>query len=165
MALSGLCGPVAPVCVAAGSAALTAAAGGSLDDVFRSATIAFISAVAFNAVGQAFGKPAFLSPSHLAKTVAHGTVGGAMSAASGGRFIDGFLGSAAGQLGAPAIDGLPTVEARVAAAAVVGGTASKLGGGKFANGAITAAFGRMYNDEAHRVNEPDDLGLSTKRHD
>ncbi len=73
-----------------------------------------------------------------------------MSAASGGRFKEGFLGAAAAQLGAPAIDGLPTVEARVAAAAVVGGTASKLGGGKFANGAVAGAFGRLYDDEHDR---------------
>ena len=152
------CGPAAPVCIAKGSALLAAAGGGDLGDIFKAAAIAYVSAEAFHAVGQKFGSPEFLSPRHLVKTLAHGTVGGVMSAASGGRFQDGFLGSAAGQLGAPAIDGIGGdgaggTSARVIAAAVVGGTASKLGGGKFANGAITAAFGRLYNEEGDLLDE------------
>ena len=142
------CGPGAAPCMALATAALTAAAGGDVGDIVRASAISFASATAFHAVGQEFGNPTFLSPKHFAKTLAHGTVGGVMSAAIGGRFKDGFLGAAAGQLGAPAIDGLPTAETRVVAAAGVGGTASKLGGGKFANGAVAGAFGRLYGEAA-----------------
>ena len=89
---------------------------------------------------------------HLAKTLAHGVVGGVRSAASGGKFGQGFLAAGFVQLAAPAIGGIGAegaagTTARVIAAAVVGGTASRLGGGKFANGAVTAAFMWMYNHE------------------
>ena len=78
-----------------------------------------------------------------------------MSAASGGKFRDGFLSAAFTEFASPKIGaigakGAGGTSGRVIAAAVVGGTASKLGGGKFANGAVTAAFMWMYNHE-HRT--------------
>ena len=138
------CGPAAPGCMALGSAMIAGAAGGDIGDMFKAAAIAYVSAQAFQAVGQEFGNPEFFTADHLGKTIAHGTVGGFIAKASGGSFKHGFLGAAAGQLGAPAIDLLPTADLRVVAAAVVGGTASKLGGGKFANGAVAGAFARLY---------------------
>ena len=147
VAASFACGPP---CAAAASAAFTAVNGGDFGDVLRAAAISFATARAFQAVGHGLGlpdNPAFLSSGHLAKTVAHGAVGGVAAVAGGGKFGHGFLAAGVAQLGAPAIGQIPTTEGRVAAAAIVGGTASKLGGGKFANGAVTAAFGRLYNDE------------------
>ena len=142
------CGPAAPACIAGGSALLAAASGGDIGDIFRAAAVAYVSAVATQAIGQEFGNPEIFTADHLGKTIAHGTVGGFIAKASGGSFKHGFLGAGAGQLGAPAINSLTSVGARVAAAAVVGGTASKLGGGKFANGAVAGAFARLYGESA-----------------
>lgn len=81
----------------------------------------------------------------ISKAAAHGVTQGAISAAGGGRFGDGFLGAAAGSLaeGIP----LPDGPAGVVSAAIIGGTASAIGGGKFANGAISAAFVNAYNQQ------------------
>ena len=88
----------------------------------------------------------------VTKVIAHGTVGGASSAAQGGRFKDGFLSAGVTQALAPGI-GKPdsgqlgfSVEGTLAAA-VVGGTASVVGGGKFANGAVTGAFAYAFSPQ------------------
>ena len=92
----------------------------------------------------------------MTKVIAHGTVGGASSAAQGGRFKDGFLSAGVTQALAPGIGKLDSsqlgfsVEGTLAAA-VVGGTASVVGGGKFANGAITAAFSYALSSAASRT--------------
>ena len=148
LAIAASCGPGAPACMALGSAALAGAAGGDLGDMLRAGAIAYASAVATQAIGQEFGNPA-----HLGKTVAHGTVGGAISVASGGSFKHGFLAAGTTSLASPAIGmikgkGLGARTARIAAAAAVGGTASKLGGGKFANGARTAAYLQGFGEAA-----------------
>lgn len=133
---------------------------GSGGDV-RGAMLGGIGGAMFQGIGDTFAGGKFGSMAHIQKTLAHGVGGGLLSMAGGGRFGDGFLGAAAAQAFAPAIDRIGVDSrgnigtsagirmARVMAAAVVGGTASQLGGGKFATGAITAAFARMYNDEAH----------------
>jgi len=96
----------------------------------------------------------------VGKTVAHGTVGGLASVASGGNFRSGFIAGAAakgatevgGAAGIPFIDnpeGSLQLARNATLAAVVGGTGSVLGGGKFQNGAVTGAFSRLFNDLAH----------------
>jgi RHS repeat-associated protein len=91
------------------------------------------------------------------KGAIHGVVGGALSLAQGGEFVDGFVANAAGAFagvmaegvfGPAGTGGLQERFGRIAAAGIAGGTASQLTGGKFANGAITAAFAQMWNGEA-----------------
>ncbi len=139
--------------------ASAAAAGGDLSDVFKAAAVSFASAHAFGEVGQHFklGADATVGD-HIARAVAHGTVGGVTAVASGGEFKDGFLGAGAASLASPAIGsikgkGLGARTARVAVAAAVGGTASKLGGGKFANGARTAAYLQAFSEAADHYRE------------
>lgn len=89
---------------------------------------------------------------------AHGVVGGAMSAAQGGNFKDGFIGSLIGAgvsavtgaafPGIERIDGATGVLVRTAIASLSGGAASALAGGKFADGAYSAAFFHLFNHEA-----------------
>jgi hypothetical protein len=106
-----------------------------------------------------------------AKVLAHGLAGGLLSAAMGGRFKDGFLGSAtsssfsvAGVTGLsgkirPGDLGVGAIAERVAASAAIGGTASRLGGGRFANGAVSASFGTLFND-LHRRSQARDYRLA-----
>ena len=97
----------------------------------RASLISAATAVAFYGVGQCFGDPKTLTfGDHVAKSAAHGLVGGVSSEVQGGEFSTGFLSAGATQAMAPAIDELPTEEARITAAAVVGGFAEELGGGE-----------------------------------
>ncbi len=142
---------------AGGFAAGMVASGGD----WRAGITGALTAAAFYSVGSAFRSiaeangGALSGGARVTKVIAHGTVGGASSAAQGGRFKDGFLSAGVTQALAPGIGKLDSSQLgfsveRTLAAAVVGGTASVVGGGKFANGAITAAFSRAYNDESHR---------------
>jgi hypothetical protein len=90
------------------------------------------------------------------KGAIHGVVGGALSLAQGGEFVDGFVANAAGAFAGVMAEGgfgpagpgdIGDYSGRIAAAGIAGGTASALVGGKFANGAITAAFAQMWNGE------------------
>mgnify|MGYP002876395040 CR=1 FL=1 len=132
---------------AGGFAAGMVASGGD----WRAGITGALTAAAFYSVWSAFQAMAKANGGTLSggarvtKVIAHGTVGGASSAAQGGRFKDGFLSAGVTQALAPGI-GKPdssqlgfSVEGTLAAA-VMGGTASVVGGGKFANGASTAAF-------------------------
>ena len=83
-------------------------------------------------------------------------VGGALSVAQGGTFMDGFVANSVGAVagiasqeafGPAGSGGAQGFFARTATAAIAGGTASELTGGKFANGAITAGFAQMWNAE------------------
>ncbi len=137
-----LCGPG---CAAAASSVFTAANGGSIGDILKSAAITFVSA-------QAFGELHSWDPG-FAKVVAHGVVGGTFSELGGGDFLSGFLSAGVTQAFASKIGnilpkgGETGIAVRVSAAGVLGGVTSVLGGGKFANGAITGAFSRLFNDE------------------
>ena len=143
--------------IVAGAVAGYLGSGGDL----KAAALGAVGGAIFHSIGNQFGEVGFGSAAHFQKTLAHGLAGGLLSQAGGGRFGDGFLGAAAGQLAAPAIDGIgrgangqiatdPASRlARVVSAAAVGGTASTIGGGKFANGAISAGFARAMNDERH----------------
>jgi RHS repeat-associated protein len=99
---------------------------------------------------------------HLA---AHGVAGGAMSAANGGSFRDGFIGGIAGagisgvSAKIPGLSGFYNeanvayrsvgfIAARTTIAAVGGGIGSVALGGKFADGAYSAAFFHLFNSEA-----------------
>lgn len=74
-------------------------------------------------------------------------VGGVSSVAQGGKFGQGFLSGAFGEIAAPfASDNLFK---NIVQGAVVGGVGSVLGGGKFKNGALTASFGRAFNHFKH----------------
>ncbi|WP_282611298.1 polymorphic toxin-type HINT domain-containing protein [Pelagibius sp. Alg239-R121] len=149
---------------AAFSGLVSLANGGDLGQALMSAGIAVASAVAFNAVGDAFKNvnASFLSPGHIAKTVAHGAVGGAISKLRGGEFKSGFLAGAFAQFAAPGlayVDQYAPAPVGVAAAAVAGGVGEELGGGKFVNGAFTGAFSRLHNDLKHgAAGEPDSGG-------
>ena len=75
-------------------------------------------------------------------TVTHAVVGGALSVAQGGSFLEGFalagLGSVGGFAGAHiAGNGADGLYVRTAFAATAGSLASEITGDKFANGAIT----------------------------
>ncbi len=83
----------------------------------------------------------------VAKTLAHGIMGGVMSFLGGGKFGHGFAAAGFTQAFSGTIGNFSTPQGRIAAAGVVGGTASALTGGKFANGAVTGAFSRAFNDE------------------
>ena len=143
--------------ILAGAVAGYLGSGGDL----KAAALGAVGGAIFHSIGSHFNEVIFGSAAHFQKTLAHGLAGGLLSQAGGGRFGDGFLGAAAGQLAAPAIDGIgrgangqiatdPASRlARVVSAAAVGGTASTIGGGKFANGAISAGFARAMNDERH----------------
>uniref|UniRef100_UPI0024A7176A polymorphic toxin-type HINT domain-containing protein n=1 Tax=Pelagibius sp. Alg239-R121 TaxID=2993448 RepID=UPI0024A7176A len=148
----GLQGWGAVLVSAAFSGLVSLANGGDLGQALMSAGIAVASAAAFSAVGDLLGHatPKFLSPRHIAKIVAHGAVGGAISKLRGGEFKSGFLAGAFTQFAAPGLayaDQYTHPAVGVAAAAVAGGVGEELGGGKFANGAITGAFSRLYNDQ------------------
>ncbi len=146
-------GPGGVLLSAAFSGLVTLANGGDLGQALMSAGITVASALAFHGVGELLGHetPVFLSFQHIAKTVAHGAVGGAISELRGGEFKSGFLAGAFTQFVAPAlsyVDQYSHPGVGVAAAAVAGGVGEELGGGKFTNGAITGAFSRLYNDNA-----------------
>jgi hypothetical protein len=93
----------------------------------------------------------------LVKAGVHGIIGGALSVAQGGSFLQGFAGSAAGALGGYFADGSGLtpghygdgVPENMLARALVSGAAGCLGavvtGGKCAEAALTAAFASIYN--------------------
>jgi hypothetical protein len=86
----------------------------------------------------------------LAKAALHGLTQGALSAAGGGRFGDGFLGAAFSSFMGDHVSRDPALG--TLQAAVIGGTVSAIGGGKFANGAVSAAFVHVFNHLGHGHN-------------
>jgi RHS repeat-associated protein len=133
------------------SIAVMAVAGYLETGSIKGGLLAAASAGVSFGIGEAFklAPGASLSTTQLIqKAVLHGLTQGALSAAGGGRFGDGFLGGLAGGL----TEGikLPKGPAGVAMAAVIGGTVSKIGGGRFANGATSAAFVHVFNFLNHQ---------------
>jgi RHS repeat-associated protein len=172
---------------AAWSGIQTARHGGSASDIWKSvargAVIGAVSAVigmGMHKMGTALGSIAQGGNSvtgTLVHAAAHGVSGGAMTAANGGSFKDGFIGGAIGfGVGLPfggaggMIQGtdLGSIAARTTIAAIGGGVASRLSGGSFADGAYSAAFFHLFNNElkAKQLYVRDDGRLSTpsKRH-
>lgn len=158
-----------PIGSAIASAAMTGINGGSFGDMFKAAVVAYASAQAFSAVGDATGghydvdtglfhgadsmgnwvdvtTPAqYLgSANHLANMAGHAAIGCASSAAGGGKCGSGALAGAAGAAAGPKLAGAHP-GAVLAAKMAIGGAASEVGGGKFWNGAKTAAFGYLHN--------------------
>ena len=152
---------------AAWSGIQTARHGGSALDIWKSvargAVIGAVSAVigmGMHKMGTALGSIAQGGNSAtgtLVHAAAHGVSGGAMTAANGGSFKDGFIGGAIGfGVGLPfggaggMIQGtdLGSIAARTTIAAIGGGVASKLSGGSFADGAYSAAFFHLFNSES-----------------
>ena len=140
-------------------------AGGIATGNLRGALVGAFSAGAFYGVGSQFEQFKNMTTGlSIAKTAAHGIVGGITSVLSGGKFGHGFASAGITQAFAGSIDeigGKINGKAssawsntanrikRIVAAAAVGGTASVVSGGKFANGAITGVFSRGFNDENH----------------
>ena len=133
------------------------ASGGDL----KSGIIGALTFGAFHGVGTHFGNlaraagGALNTAQRVAKSLAHGVIGGISSVAHGGRFLSGFISAGTSQ-GFAQIGGYEAIGVSAgpssagdyaysaAASAVVGGTAAVLGGGKFKNGAITAAFAHTF---------------------
>lgn len=145
---------------AAFQAGTTYAMTGSFSAAFKSGAIGFASGAAFMGIGSAAFGQSFGSGAHLARSFAHGMVGGISSVLQGGKFGHGFASAGLTKfinvnaafknsgMGSVRFDG-----ARIVAAAVVGGTISDVTGGKFANGAMTAAMGQALNGNLQNARE------------
>jgi RHS repeat-associated protein len=135
IAASIACGPAGPACAAVAAAGVAGAEGGRSGNVLKAFALTFVEAEGLQLVGGAkWSRPA--------KALASGLIGGAVSAAGGGKFSSGFLAAGFSTLATPYVGELAGGN-RVAGtliSAVLGGASSVLGGGKFANGAITGAF-------------------------
>ena len=150
-----------PVSCVAASGAITLLTGGSITDAITSMAWTAASMGVWSGVGSMLdGIRQTIQMTTVAfaalKGVVHGVVGGALSLAQGGRFIDGFVANAVGAVAGTAAEGIfgpagtggsQGFFGRVAVAAIAGGSAAELTGGKFANGALTAAFAQAYNAE------------------
>lgn len=140
------------------SASMTAIQGGSWGDILKAgvqgAVSGAITAGFARGIGTAFGQSwasSLGSVKYVLKAAAHGVVGGSLSAAQGGSFRDGFIGSAVSSFLGPSLERYlnPNPWIQGIGAAILGGTASVLSGGKFANGALSAAFTHLFNELAH----------------
>jgi hypothetical protein len=104
-------------------------------------------------LGNALGISARSTGAVTLSAAMHGTVGGLVSVAQGGKFQSGFLAAGLSDYAGPDIVSNDATFSEKAAAtvqaAVVGGIGSVLGGGKFANGAVTGAFGYLFNYLSH----------------
>ncbi len=104
----------------------------------------------FNGVDIKFGKKEYFE-----KMLLHGVVGGASSELQGGRFLDGFLGSASMQAVAPFMSStggkFDKILKNTVISAAIGGTTAVIGGGKFGNGAMMSAFSYMFNEARHEI--------------
>lgn len=171
------------VTVTAGCAAISVglaaagvwAAGGALGDAIQAVAMSFASmasfAVAGNVVsglasavveGAKLGVEAATAAFTVIKAGVHGAVGGALSVAQGGNFLEGFADSAISAFGSVLVGGtdynngligtsgdgnVQGMIARTSIVAAVGCAGAVLSGGKCGNGAITAAFAHLFNAE------------------
>lgn len=153
-----------PIGAAASAAVVTEIRGGSLGDMFRSAVIAYATAEAFSAVGDATG--GHLNPEtgmfgggglpgltpaeylgsgrHIANILGHAAVGCGSALASGGNCAAQAFAAGVGSLAGPKLIDAGAIGGLIASS-VIGGTASVIGGGNFANGAKTSTFGYLFN--------------------
>ena len=158
-------GPGAPAGCAAVSALVTLGAGGSLRDALKAAAITFATIGIFSAVGPTLNAIASTGVGGvLIKAGAHGVIGGALSVAQGGSFLQGFAGSAIGALGGAVAGGEggsgisgqygDQIPVNQLARALISGAAGCAGaivtGGKCAQAAVTAAFASLYNGDGLR---------------
>ena len=142
----------AAITFAGGFAAGMVTSGGDL----RAAMVGGLTAVAMMGIGElvTMGREsANLSWANaadrgrlVAKVSMHGAVSGTASKAQGGKFADGFYGSAFSAAASPWLSNNVHTETRqILGAAIIGGTASAVGGGKFANGAVFGAMSYAFN--------------------
>lgn len=154
------CNPATAVatCVST-SAALALAGGGGVVDAIKAAAFAFAVPEIFTHVGT-FLKEAGIAVAQighaataLVKGAVHGVIGGAISVAQGGNFLQGFAGSAIGAATGVISDAVSMGNAIVdtAIVAAAGCAGAVFSGGKCANGAVTAAFANMYNKYGGRI--------------
>ena len=177
--LTAFIGPASTWYWAAVYGALAGAVGAAVSggNILTGALIGAVSGAVFHGIGKAaFGKLSDRAGDFLgtgltkgefaAKVFAHGTAGGVMSVAQGGKFGHGFAAAGVTQAFSPGIDHFITgdsaasIAGRITAAAVVGGTASELSGGKFANGAVTGAFVQAFNHETSRFSKQQNADIA-----
>ena len=135
-----------PVGCVAAAGGLTLAGGGTPLQAFEAMAFAGVSMAVWTNVGQML-RAEGLAGNVLAKGLVHGIVGGALSVARGGSFLNGFATNAVGAgvgLYSSQISG-NNVAFDTAIVGAAGGLASQLTGGKFANGFVTAAFANLFN--------------------
>ena len=145
------CGPAAHVCFAmAYSARQARDHGADTNQAIKSAALAGIAAAAFHSVGEGFGAK---DPMRL---LAHGMVGGTMSAVAGGSFKSGFIsaGLTAGFEFFGVTDKISPffgggVPGNAIAGALIGGVGSELSGGSFRRGAEIGAMSQLFNACEH----------------
>ena len=132
--------------------------GGDIGDAFKAGVIGGVigglAGGAANLIGNAAqGLGTFQK--ELARSLAHGSIGGLSGMAQGGKFKHGFF---AGMFSSMAGSGMQAKSnwglfsndaGQLVTASVVGGTAAELGGGKFGNGAVTGAFTMLFNHMAN----------------
>jgi RHS repeat-associated protein len=154
---------------AASGGAQAAANGGNLNQVVTGAVWGAFSSAAFYGVGNYFQGVAGQAGRENLKTygfagmkltareiasyvVAHGVVGGTISALQGGSFGHGFFSAGFAKAATGSVDlgdSASAMAGEAVIAAIVGGTASEISGGKFVNGAVTAALAFLFNECAH----------------
>ncbi len=125
---------------------LTLAGGGTPLQAVEAMAFAYVSMAVWTNVG-AFLRTEGVAGNLLVKGLVHGVVGGTLSVAQGGHFIQGFAANAIGAdvgLMSNAVSG-GNVLLDTAIVGAAGGAASVLTGGKFDAGFITAAFANLFN--------------------
>ena len=155
-------------CIAA-AGSLTLATGGSIGEAVMSMGMTFMSVGTWKVTGGFLegivGKSVEGFAEQAVVTGTHAAVGGALSVAQGGSFMEGFASAGLGSVGGFAGEGIAGggpdgFYVRTAFAASAGGLASEITGGKFANRAITAGFAHMFNAEAHQYAAADEPGAT-----
>lgn len=155
-------GPGGPAGCAAVSALVTLGAGGSLRDALKAAAFTFATIAVFSAVGPYLNAVASTGVGGvLIKAGVHGVIGGALSVAQGGSFLQGFAGSAVGALGGALAGGeggsgiagqygdgnFANQLARALISGAAGCAGAVVSGGKCGQAAVTAAFASLYNGD------------------
>lgn len=145
-----LCAPV--------TAALTLLTGGSLVDALQAGAFAFLQMSVWTGVSVFFDTVQGLGTAGLAaaKGAVHGVIGGALSVAQGGNFLEGFAANAIGGAAGVFADGIAgkNIVLHTAIVSAAGCASASATGGKCANGAVTAAFANLYNKfgDIHYIN-------------
>jgi len=126
------------------------ASGGDL----KTGIISALTAGMFYGVGELGSTFASLGEAgaHMAKSIAHGLVGGISSELQGGDFLSGFASAGFAQfVGGSRFMQTMDKTGQAISRIIVGGVSAELGGGKFKNGAVTAAMAYAFNDLAHKA--------------
>jgi RHS repeat-associated protein len=159
-----VCGPSAPICLAAGAAITSGivdgVTSGSLDVALKSALIAGVQAFAFYGVGDITLGPGhipadFGTPSFFSNVAGHALVGCVVAVMGSGKCSSGALAAAVPAFAGPVVNNLP-FQAALVANSTLGGLASVAGGGKFENGAVTGAFGYLFNAAVNQLDVGND---------